>query len=93
MTSAILQHIRSYILSNFLFSDDETLLDNHASFLENGIIDSTGVLELVLFVEDTFEVTVNDQDIVPENFDSATRLAHYIQTKLEASHAVGAPVP
>ena len=62
--------IRRYILENLLFTNDETQLRNDASFLEEGIVDSTGVLELVMFVEETFNIVVEDEEIVPENFDS-----------------------
>ena len=61
--------------------NDGYQLSDDASFLEEGIVDSTGVLELVLFVEETFQVTVEDQEIVPENFDSVNKLAAYIQRK------------
>ena len=73
--------IRAYILDNFLFTNDETRLDDSASFLEEGIVDSTGVLELVMFVEEGFGVTVEDEDIVPGNFDSVTQLARYVRYK------------
>lgn len=73
--------IRSYVLENFLFTDDQGQLQNNASFLEEGIVDSTGVLELVMFVEDTFGVTVEDDEIVPENFDSVQCLAHYVRLR------------
>jgi len=73
--------IRRYILGNFLFTDDNGQLDDHVSFLEEGIVDSTGVLELVMFVEETFGITVKDEDIVPENFDSVVQLAHYVRLR------------
>lgn len=73
--------IRGYILENFLFADDGRLRD-HASFLEEGIVDSTGVLELVMFVEETFGVAVEDEEIVPENFDSVECLARYVRLKV-----------
>jgi len=73
--------IRTYILENFLFSDDGSQLQDDASFLEEGIVDSTGVLELVMFVEETFNVTVEDEEILPENFDSVIQLAHYVRVK------------
>ena len=73
--------IRTYVLDNFLFTNDETRLDDNASFLEEGIVDSTGVLELVMFVEEGFGVTVEDEEIVPDNFDSVTQLAHYVRHK------------
>jgi len=73
--------IRRYILENLLFTDDESRLSDDASFLEEGIVDSTGVLELVMFVEDTFGIQVEDQEIVPENFDSVAQLAQYVRVK------------
>jgi len=73
--------IRRYILENFLFTDDEEQLQNEASFLEEGIVDSTGVLELVMFVEETFGFVVEDEEIVPENFDSVDQLSRYVRSK------------
>ena len=85
--------IRGYVLENFLFSDDESQLHDEASFLEEGVVDSTGVLELVLFVEETFGVTVEDDKILPENFDSVNQLATYVRTKLGGGVHVGEPIP
>jgi len=75
------EQIRQYIVDNFLFSDDGYPLSDDASFLEEGIVDSTGVLELVMFVEETFNITVEDEEIVPENFDAVAPLAAYIRRK------------
>ena len=75
--------IKQYIAENFLFSDDGYQLSESASFLEEGIVDSTGVLELVMFVEETFAIVVEDEEIVPENFDSVAQLAGYVQRKLQ----------
>lgn len=75
--------IRHYILENFLFSSDNGQLEDHVSFLEEGIVDSTGILELVMFVEETFGITVKDEEIVPENFDSVAQLAHYVRLRSE----------
>ena len=74
--------IRNYVLENFLFAADNGQLQNDTSFLEEGIVDSTGVLELVMFVEETFGITVEDEEIVPENFDSIRQLAHYTRKKV-----------
>ena len=76
------EQIRRYVADNFLFSDNECGLAQDTSFLEEGIIDSTGVLELVMFVEETFNLTVEDNEIVPENLDSIAQLAAYIRRKL-----------
>lgn len=73
--------IRSYIAQNILFSGDTFPYADEASFLDEGIVDSMNVLELVTFVEDTFDINVNDQDIVPDNFDSVSKLAAYVQSR------------
>ncbi len=73
--------IQNFILENLLFTDDASQLPVNASFLEEGIVDSTGVLELVMFVEETFDVTVEDEEIVPENFDSVAQLTRYVRLK------------
>jgi acyl carrier protein len=75
--------IRRYVLESFLFTDDETKLPDHASFLEEGIVDSTGILELVMFIEETFGIEVKDEEIIPENMDSVAQLAHYVRTRKE----------
>jgi len=74
--------VRQYIADNFLFSDDGYQLSDDASFLEEGIVDSTGVLELVMFVEETFNIAVNDEEIIPDNFDSVSKLTAYITRKM-----------
>ena len=73
--------IRDYVARNLLFSDNGFGYGDDASFLQEGIVDSVGVLELVLFVEETFGVEVNDQEIIPDNFDSVDKLASYIRSK------------
>ncbi|NLE46474.1 MAG: acyl carrier protein [Chloroflexi bacterium] len=82
--------IRNYILENFLYSDDESLLTNEGSLLEQGIVDSTGVVELVMFIEETFCFEVADEDVIPEYFDSVERLARYVRlhTSQESSESV-----
>ena len=73
--------IRAFIFSNFLFDAEESALDNDTSFLEQGIIDSTGVLELVEWLEETFAMKVDDEELTPENLDSVNRLAQFIARK------------
>ena len=75
--------VRNFIIENFLFEEDENLKED-TSFLENGIIDSTGILELVTFLEETFEITVEDEELIPENLDTISNVVQYIQTKLRA---------
>jgi len=78
------EKIRAFIIENFLFGNDDGLNDE-ASFLEEGIIDSTGILELVSFLEEEFGITVEDEDLVPENLDSINNVTSYLQQKLDAS--------
>lgn len=73
--------VRKYILENFLFTDDESELCNTDSFLEKGIIDSTGILELIAFIADEFHVTIYDDEIIPDNLDSIERVISYIFRK------------
>lgn len=78
----ISNQIRKFIVDNFLFGNDENL-SNDTSFLEEGIIDSTGVLELVSFLEETFNIQVDDEDLIPENLDSINNVTNYISPKLK----------
>lgn len=71
--------IRHYISKNLLYSDNGFNYSDDVSFLEEGIVDSIGVLELVSFVEEKFEISVRDQDVTPDNFDSINRLADFIR--------------
>ncbi|MBK7543750.1 MAG: acyl carrier protein [Candidatus Competibacteraceae bacterium] len=73
--------IRCYILENFLFTDDESALNSQRSFIEAGLIDSTGILEIILFVEETFGVKVDDEEMLPENLDSVNNLVAFIGRK------------
>lgn len=73
--------VRAYLAENFMFSDDGFDLGDDASLLEEGIVDSTGVLELVMFIEETFELEVADEEIVPDNLDSVSNLASFIRRK------------
>jgi acyl carrier protein len=82
--------IRDFIFENFLMGLSEEELGDTDSFLENGIIDSTGVLELVAFVEESFAFEVEDEELVPENFDSVVKLEAYIQSKKAGGNGNGA---
>ncbi len=78
--SDIKSKIREFIVENFLFGDDDGF-DDESSFLEEGIIDSTGILELVNYVEEEFSIGVDDDELVPENLDSVNNLTAFIQRK------------
>ncbi len=81
MNNTIKQQILEFITTNFLF-DDSIKLGHEDSLLETGVIDSTGVLELVAFIEETYAIKVEDEDIIPENLDSIQNITLYITQKL-----------
>jgi acyl carrier protein len=76
--------IREYIIQNFLFGEAETMLPDDASLLKHDVVDSTGVLDLVMFLEEEFGITVADEDVVPEHFDSVVSLAAYVESRRPA---------
>lgn len=76
--------LREFITSNYYVPPD-TRLDEIESFLGRGILDSTGVLELVTFVEQSFGVSVADDELVPANFDSLEALAAFVRRKMEVT--------
>jgi acyl carrier protein len=73
--------IRDFVVSNFLFGEAGTLQDE-TSFMGAGVIDSTGILELVMFLENTFTIKVQPEEMLPENFDSVNRVAEFVGRKL-----------
>jgi acyl carrier protein len=79
--SVAVDSIRAFIFENFLFDADESALQNDDSFLEKGIIDSTGVLELVEWLEETFGIKIEDEELIPENLDSVNLLAAFVDRK------------
>lgn len=85
MPTQIQAAVQRFIAENFLFRDDRMALSPTESLLEAGLIDSTGILELVGFVESEFGVRVADADIVPDNFDSVHAIAAYIGRKRVAA--------
>jgi acyl carrier protein len=77
----IQQDIRNFIISNFMFGQGGEGLADDQSFLETGVIDSTGVLELIAFLEQQFGIAVEDQEVVPSNLDSVAQLVSFVQRK------------
>ena len=75
------EQLRTYILANFMFGSSPEDLDDNASLLETGVLDSTGVLELILYLEEKFGVAVDATELVPENIDSVNRLHAFLEKK------------
>lgn len=84
--SALKKDLRNFVVDTFLFGDEGTLSDD-TSFLNQGIVDSTGVLELVAHVEQVYKVKVRDDEMVPENLDSINALAAFLSQKQAGSAA------
>jgi acyl carrier protein len=75
--------IRQFVVENFLFGQHDRQIDDDRSFLESGIIDSTGVLELIAFIEQKYGISVADEELVPSNLDSVQRVASFVDSKLK----------
>jgi acyl carrier protein len=80
LVSNVREEIRRFVVQNFLFGQDQDLGDS-TSFLDNGIVDSTGVLELVAHLEETYGIKVNDDELVPDNLDCIDAIAAYVARK------------
>lgn len=78
----IRRQIHEFVSMNFLFDGSTEPLDDAGSLLEQGVVDDTGVLELVLFVEEAWGLTVDRGDLAPENLDSVNALAEYVYAHL-----------
>lgn len=85
MPADVTTKIRNFIKDNFMFRDDRAELADAESLLDTGLIDSTGVLELVAFIETEFSIQMADSDIVPENLDSVETIVRYVDGKLQAT--------
>lgn len=77
------QDLRQYIVDTFIRGRSNSTFSDKDSFFEKEIIDSTGVLELVLFLEQTYDIRVEDEEIIPENLDSINNLVSYLQKKVK----------
>ena len=75
------RELRKYIVENFLFGDESAELADDTSFLETGMIDSTGVLELIRYLEESCGIQVTDEEIVPDNLDSIAKISRFVRAK------------
>jgi acyl carrier protein len=86
------KEIRNYIVDNFLFGEAGSL-DDDTSFLTNGVVDSTGILELIMFLEETYRIKVQPEEMVAANFDSVNRVVQFLTRKLAKPAASEASSP
>lgn len=78
----IIKIIRNYLFENYLFGYNENEFNNNSSFLKLGVIDSTGILELILFIESQFGIEIKDEEILPENLDSINCISNLVYKKI-----------
>jgi acyl carrier protein len=78
------EEIREFIVNNYLFGQSDAAIKDDDSFLEAGIVDSTGVLELVGFLEENYGIKIQDEDLIPSNLDSINNIVRFIESKLLA---------
>jgi len=80
----IAENIREFITTNFIF-EEAVQLETDQSLLETGVVDSTGILELVNYLEETYSIAVDDEELIPDNLDSVNKIAAYVGQKITAS--------
>lgn len=83
-SNEIQKQVREYVIENFVLGDEEEELSDSQSFLDTGLIDSTGILEVIGFLEDEYEITIEDDEMIPENLDSVDRIARFVHAKQNA---------
>jgi acyl carrier protein len=79
------EEIRGFLAENFILGDDSEKLTRSASLIDAGVIDSTGVLELVGFLEETYGIRIADDELLPENLDSIERILRFVSGKRSAA--------
>ena len=75
------REVRQFVIDNFLFGEGEAQLSNDDSFLEKGLVDSMGILTLVEFVKEKYSIAIQDEELVPEHWDSVERIAAFVLGK------------
>ncbi|MDP8252512.1 acyl carrier protein [Pseudochrobactrum saccharolyticum] len=84
MSDTIKDRLRAFIIENFLFGDTDYALEDDASMIDNDVMDSTGVLELIAFIDEAFGIKMADADIVPANLDSLSKITAYVTARKAA---------
>ena len=85
MADALHDQIRNFILENYLFTNDASALGPDDSLLGRGIVDSTGMLEIIFFIEEQLGVKVKDEEMIPDNLDSVSKIAAFVSSKRRAA--------
>jgi acyl carrier protein len=83
MANELQQRIQRFILENYLFTDDPATLPPDESLLKQGIVDSTGMMQIIAFIEQELGVPVADHEMIPENLESVSKIARFVESKLQ----------
>ena len=83
------QEVRQFVIDNFLFGQSNGHFSDDDSFLEKGLVDSMGILTLVEFVQEKYAIPVEDEELLPEHWDSVDRVARFVQNKLNLRSQTG----
>lgn len=85
MNDDLRERVQKFILESYLFTSDPNALKLDDSLLGRGIVDSTGMLEIIMFIEEQFGVAVKDEEMIPENLDSVGRIVAFVESKRKAA--------
>jgi acyl carrier protein len=85
MSESLPEKIRDFILETYLFTTDASALGLDDSLLDRGIVDSTGMMEIVFFLEEQLQVKVKDEEMIPANLDSVNKIAQFVASKRRAA--------
>jgi acyl carrier protein len=86
----LIRELRAFIVENFLFGDESApfAFSDDDSFQERGVVDSTGILELVCHLQEKYAIEIADDELVPDNLDSLSKVAHFVQRKRQSQAVV-----
>jgi acyl carrier protein len=85
MADSLRNEIRDFILENYLFTNDASSIDLDDSLLDRGIVDSTGMLEIIFFIEERLGIKVRDEELIPDNLDSVNKIAQFVEARRNAA--------
>jgi acyl carrier protein len=85
---SIKNEIKKFLIENFLFGDDSIEIVEDESLMDQGLIDSTGILELITFIENTYNIKIDNNEIIPENLDTLDNMQKFLSIKIEKNAVV-----
>jgi acyl carrier protein len=80
--------VKRFIISELMMGKRDEILENTFSLIENGVLDSLGIMRLIQFIEEDFSFSIEDEDILPENFENIESISHFIKRSLSKNHKI-----